>query len=180
MFLRSLQTLGLIGGKYCIVMNVSDNSFLLDRIDRRLIKALQPDAKASLAVLAGRVHLSQAQVHRRIRRLEEAGVLAGYSAQVDREMLGLDVVAFVGFSLAAEQNKRLREVEKQINSYAHVLEVYTVSGEHDYLVKVVASDLKALSGFLSEHLMQIPGVLNVKTTICLEELKNTTALPVDE
>jgi Lrp/AsnC family leucine-responsive transcriptional regulator len=141
---------------------------------------MQTDAKASLAVLADRVHLSQTQVHRRIRRMEEAGVLNGYAAVADREMLGLDVVAFVGFSLAAEQNKRLREVERQINSYAHVLEVYTVSGEHDYLVKVVATDLKALSGFLSEHLMQIPGVLNVKTTICLEELKNTTALPVNE
>jgi Lrp/AsnC family leucine-responsive transcriptional regulator len=160
--------------------SISTISSLLDRTDRRLLLALQTDAKASLAVLAGRVHLSQAQVHRRVRRLEEAGVLSGYAAVIDRELLGLDVVAFVGFSLAAEQNKRLREVERQINSYAHVLEVYTVSGEHDYLVKVVATDLKALSGFLSEHLMQIPGVLNVKTTICLEELKNTTALPVED
>jgi Lrp/AsnC family transcriptional regulator, leucine-responsive regulatory protein len=158
-------------------MSAFDENF--DRTDRRLLRALQTDAKASLAVLAERVHLSQAQVHRRVRRLEEAGLIRSYAAVVDRERLGLGVVAFVGFSLAAEQNKRMREVEKQINGYAQILEVYAVSGEHDYLVKIVADDLKALSAFLSDQLMQIPGVMNVKSTICLEELKNTTALPID-
>jgi Lrp/AsnC family transcriptional regulator, leucine-responsive regulatory protein len=158
---------------------MSDFDENFDRTDRRLLRALQTDAKASLAVLAERVHLSQAQVHRRVRRLEEAGLIRSYAAVVDRERLGLGVVAFVGFSLAAEQNKRLREVEKQINGYAQILEVYAVSGEHDYLVKIVADDLKALSAFLSDQLMQIPGVMNVKSTICLEELKNTTALPID-
>lgn len=151
----------------------------LDRTDRRLLRALQEDAKASLAVLAQRVHLSQAQVHRRVRKLEEMGVIRGYAVVADRESLGLDVVAFVGFSLAAEQNKRLRDVERQINAYGEILEVYTVSGEHDYLVKIVARDLKALSAFLSDELMQIPGVTNVKSTICLEEIKNTQALPID-
>ncbi len=139
----------------------------------------RPRRIGSLAVLAERVHLSQAQVHRRVRRLEEAGLISSYATVVDRERLGLGVVAFVGFSLAAEQNKRMREVEKQINGYAQILEVYAVSGEHDYLVKIVADDLKALSAFLSDQLMQIPGVMNVKSTICLEELKNTTALPID-
>jgi Lrp/AsnC family leucine-responsive transcriptional regulator len=158
---------------------MSDFDENFDRTDRRLLRALQTDAKASLAVLAERVHLSQAQVHRRVRRLEEAGLISSYATVVDRERLGLGVVAFVGFSLAAEQNKRMREVEKQINGYAQILEVYAVSGEHDYLVKIVADDLKALSAFLSDQLMQIPGVMNVKSTICLEELKNTTALPID-
>jgi len=158
---------------------MSDFDENFDRTDRRLLRALQTDAKASLAVLAERVHLSQAQVHRRVRRLEEAGLIRSYATVVDRERLGLGVVAFVGFSLAAEQNKRMREVEKQINGYAQILEVYAVSGEHDYLVKIVADDLKALSAFLSDQLMQIPGVMNVKSTICLEELKNTTALPID-
>lgn len=151
-----------------------------DRIDRRLLCALQGDARASLAQLAERVHLSPAQVHRRVRRLEETGLVRGYTALVDREKLGLGVVAFVGFSLAAEQNKRLRAFEQQINGYAQILEVYTVSGEHDYLVKVVANDLKALSAFLSDQLMQIPGVTDVKSTICLEELKNTGAMPIEE
>lgn len=159
-------------------MSTADEN--LDRTDRRLLRALQNDAKASLAVLAERVHLSQAQVHRRVRRLEEAGLIRGYAAIVDREQFGLGVVAFIGFSLAAEQNKHLREVEKQINGYGQILEVYAVSGEHDYLVKIVADDLKALSAFLSDQLMQIPGVMNVKSTICLEELKNTTALPIDD
>lgn len=158
-------------------MSELDENF--DRTDRRLLRALQDDAKASLATLAERVHLSQTQVHRRVRRLEEAGLIRGYVAIADREKMGLGVVAFVGFSLAAEQNKRLREVEKQINGYAQILEVYAVSGEHDYLVKIVADDLKALSAFLSDQLMQIPGVMNVKSTICLEELKNTAALPID-
>lgn len=151
----------------------------LDRIDRRLLLALQNDAKASLATLAERVHLSPTQVHRRVRKLEETGVIRGYAALPDRERIGLGVVAFVGFSLSAEQNKRLKEVERTINAYAQIVEVYTVSGEHDYLVKIVARDLKALSDFLSEQLMQIPGVINVKSTICLEEIKNTPALPIE-
>ena len=153
---------------------------LLDRTDRRLLAALQADGQASLQALAAQVHLSSAQVHRRVRRLEEVGVIRGYTTLVDREHLGLDVVAFVGFSLAAEQNKQLREIEQRINAFAEVVEVYTVSGEHDYLVKVLARDLRSLSGFLSEQLMQIPGVLNVKTTICLEELKNSPHLPLEE
>ena len=154
------------------------NSIQIDRIDRRLLRALQDDAKASLAELAGRVHLSQTQIHRRVKRLEEAGIIRGYTMVAAPEALGLDVVAFVGFSLAADQNKRLREVEKVIRSFDEILEVYAVSGEHDYLVKIVVSDLKALSAFLSDQLMQIPGVINVKSTICLEELKNTSALPI--
>ncbi|CAN5294022.1 Lrp/AsnC family transcriptional regulator [soil metagenome] len=152
----------------------------LDRTDRRLLATLQADAKASLAVLADRVHLSQAQVHRRVRRLEEAGVIAGYATRVDRSRIGLDVVAFVQFSLSAEQNKHLQRIEAQIGRYEEVIEIYAVSGEHDYLVKLVAADLKSLSCFLSEQLMQIPGVINVKSTICLEEIKNTTQLPVGE
>lgn len=152
----------------------------LDRTDRRLLKSLQADAKASLAVLAERVHLSQAQVHRRIRRLEEAGVIAGYATRVERSRIGLDVMAFVQFSLSAEQNKHLQRIEAQIGQYEEVIEIYAVSGEHDYLVKLVAADLKSLSSFLSEQLMQIPGVINVKSTICLEEIKNTTQLPVGE
>jgi Lrp/AsnC family leucine-responsive transcriptional regulator len=151
----------------------------LDRTDRRLLGRLQGDAKASLATLAATVHLSQAQVHRRIRRLEEAGVIAGYATRVDRSRIGLDVVAFVGFSLSAEQNKHLQRIEAQIGAYQQVLEIYAVSGEHDYLVKLVAADLKSLSSFLSEQLMQIPGVINVKSTICLEEIKTTTELPMD-
>ncbi len=158
-----------------------DSAFnALDKTDRRLLALLQPDARASLATLAARVHLSQAQVHRRIRRLEEAGVIAGYATRVDRGRLGLDVVAFVGFSLSAEQNKHLARIEAQIGRYEEVLEIYAVSGEHDYLVKLVAPDLRSLSNFLSDQLMQIPGVVNVKSTICLEEIKNTSQLPVGE
>lgn len=152
----------------------------LDKTDRRLLALLQPDAQASLAALAASVHLSQAQVHRRIRRLEQAGVIAGYATRVDRARLGLDVVAFVGFSLSAEQNKHLTRIETQIGRYEEVLEIYAVSGEHDYLVKLVAPDLRSLSNFLSDQLMQIPGVVNVKSTICLEEIKNTSQLPVGE
>ncbi|HEU4621414.1 MAG TPA: Lrp/AsnC family transcriptional regulator [Burkholderiaceae bacterium] len=149
-----------------------------DRIDRKLLKALQADAKMSLAQLAERVHLSQAQVHRRVRKLEESGVIRGYAVLADRESLGLGVIAFVGFSLAAEQNRHLRDIERRVDAYDAILEVYAVSGEHDYFIKIVARDLKALSSFLSDELMQIPGVTNVKSTICLEEIKSTTALPI--
>ena len=151
----------------------------LDDIDRKILRALQTDGRASNVDLAARVHLSAPQCYRRVRALEEAGVIRGYSARLAAEALGLSVTAYVSVSIAGDQFGRVREIEAHIRDYPQILECQAVSGDYDYLLKVVARDLKSLSPFLSDRLMQVAGIDDVRSMICLEEIKPTSPLPVD-
>jgi len=151
----------------------------LDAIDRKILDALQADGRISNVDLAARVHLSAPQCLRRMRALEERGVIRGYRALAAPERLGLGVVAYVHLNIDADAFGRVREIEQLIRSFPQILECYTVSGDYDYLLKVVARDLKSLSQFLTDRLMQTPGVADVRSMICLEEIKAPAPLPVD-
>jgi DNA-binding Lrp family transcriptional regulator len=151
----------------------------LDSLDRKILDALQADGRATNVELSARVHLSAPQCFRRVRSLEERGVIRGYRAQVQAEALGLGVVAYVSLNIDGGQFGRVREVEASIRDFPQILECHTVSGDSDYLLKVVARDLKSLSQFLTDRLMQVPGVDDVRTMICMEEVKAAAALPVD-
>ena len=151
----------------------------LDSIDRKIIDALQADGRASNVDLAARVHLSAPQCFRRVRSLEERGVIRGYRAAVQPAALGLGVMAFVSLNIDGGQFGRVREIEASIRDFPQILECHTVSGDSDYLLKVVARDLKSLSQFLADRLMQVPGVDDVRSMICLEEIKAPAPLPVD-
>ena len=151
----------------------------LDDIDRKILRLLQTDGRASNVDLAARVHLSAPQCYRRVRALEEVGVIRGYSARLAAEALGLSVTAYVSVSIAGDQFGRVREIEAQIRDYPQILECQAVSGDYDYLLKVVARDLKSLSTFLTDRLMQVAGIDDVRSMICLEEIKPTSPLPVD-
>ena len=105
-------------------------------------------------------------------------MIRGYTAQVRPEALGLGVAAYVSLNIAGEQFGRVREIEASIRAFPQILECHTVSGDYDYLLKVVARDLKSLSQFLTDRLMQIPGVDDVRSMICLEEIKPPSPLPV--
>lgn len=153
--------------------------FSLDALDCKILEALQSDGRATNVELASRVHLSAPQCFRRVRSLEERGVIRGYAARVPPESLGLSVVAYVSLNIAGEQFGRVREIEASIRAFPQILECYTVSGDYDYLLKVVARDLKSLSQFLTDRLMQVPGVDDVRSMICLEEVKAASPLPVD-
>ncbi len=150
----------------------------LDAIDRRLIEALQRDGRDYNAEPAARVHLSPPQCFRRVKALEERGVLRGYRALVSPERLGLGVTAFVSLNIDGEAFDRVREIEALIRDFPEILECHTVSGDCDYLLKVVASDLKSLSQFLTDRLMQIRGVADIRSMICLEEIKPPSPLSV--
>lgn len=154
-------------------------SNLLDPIDRKILVALQASGRASNVELAGAVHLSAPQCYRRTRALEERGVIRGYAAQVDAGALGFGVTAYVSVSIAGDQFARVREIEREIAAYPEVLECHAVSGDYDYLLKVVAHDLKSLSQLLTDRLMQIAGVDDVRSMICLEEIKPPSPVPVD-
>jgi len=106
-------------------------------------------------------------------------VIRGYAAQLDPASLGLGVTAYVNVSIAGDQFGRVRDIEAQIRDYPQILECHAVSGDYDYLLKVVAHDLKSLSTFLTDRLMQVPGIDDVRSMICLEEIKPPSPLPVE-
>jgi len=150
-----------------------------DRYDQAILEALQENGRASNVELSERAHLSAPQCYRRVQRLEEQGVIRGYMAQVDPAAIGMGVVAFVSLNIDREQSKQVRLLEKAIRKFPEILECYTISGDFDYLLKVVATDLKSLSGFLTDRLMQVPGVAGVRSTVCLEEIKPPSPLPLE-
>jgi DNA-binding Lrp family transcriptional regulator len=115
---------------YHLVMTAS-----LDDIDRKILHVLQAEGRASNVELAARVHLSAPQCYRRVRALEEGGVIRGYSARIEAEALGLAVTAYVSVSIAGDQFGRVREIEAQIRDYPQILECQAVSGDYDYLLK---------------------------------------------
>lgn len=154
-------------------------SFPLTPSDRRILSVLQRSGRASNVELAAEVHLSAPQCFRRTRALEVQGVIRGYTARVDPEALGLNVTAYVSVRLAGDQFGRVREIEQEMAADPQILECFAVSGDSDYLLKVVARDLKGLSQFLTDRLMQISGVDDVRSMICLEEVKPASPLPVD-
>jgi DNA-binding Lrp family transcriptional regulator len=155
------------------------NTLSLDAIDRKILRTLQADGRATNVDLSAAVHLSAPQCFRRVRTLEERGVIRGYRAQVDAASLGLGVTAYVSVTIDGGQFGQVRRIEAQICDFPQILECHTVSGDHDYLLKVVARDLKSLSQFLTDRLMQVPGVDDVRSMICLEEIKPAAPLPVD-
>jgi len=152
----------------------------LDRIDRRLLAHLQLNGRASNLELAQAVGLSPAQCHRRHRRLEEQGYIAGYAARLDAVRLNLGVIAFIDVAMEKGHIRDLKKFTDVIVDLPEILECYSVTGDFDYVIKVVARDLKSLSTFLMEKLMRLPGVNSVRSSICLDELKCTTALPLPE
>jgi Lrp/AsnC family leucine-responsive transcriptional regulator len=129
--------------------------------------------------LAAAIHLSAPQCFRRVRALEERGVIRGYRASVDAASVGLGVTAYVSLNIVGNAFGQVREIEAQLRDFPQVLECHIVSGDCDYLLKVVARDLKTLSHFLTDRLMQVPGVANVRSMICLEEIKPAGPMPVD-
>jgi Lrp/AsnC family transcriptional regulator, leucine-responsive regulatory protein len=150
----------------------------LDGIDRKILEVIQVDGRISNVDLAGRIKLSAPQCFRRVRSLEERGVLRGYRAEVSPEALGFGVTAYVSVSIGGNDFGRVREIEAEIRAFPQILECFSVSGEDDYLLKVVSYDLKTLSNFLTDHLMQVPGIDDVRSMICLEEIKPASPLPV--
>ncbi|KAF3997130.1 Lrp/AsnC family transcriptional regulator [Glaciimonas immobilis] len=150
----------------------------LDRYDKIILRMLQANGRASNVELSEQVNLSPPQCYRRVHRLEKEGIIRGYAAQVEPAAIGLGVTAFVSLNIAREQFKQVRKLEKIIRAFPEILECYAISGDFDYLLKVVANDLKSLSGFLTDRLMQVPGVAGVKSMVCLEEIKSPSPLPL--
>ncbi|MEZ5646164.1 MAG: Lrp/AsnC family transcriptional regulator [Burkholderiaceae bacterium] len=150
----------------------------LDRLDRRILSVLQARGRISNQELAQAVHLSPAQCNRRHKRLESAGYIQLRGA-LDARKLGLGVTAFVHVSMERGQHKEVLKFQRTVARMPEVLECHAVTGDFDYVCKVIARDLKGLSDFLLGTLAQLSGVSGVRSSICLNELKCTSALPLD-
>lgn len=150
----------------------------IDRTDLRLLELLQKDAKLSHAALGEQVHLSASQVSRRIARLEEAGIVKGYLAQLDPDVLGLDVEAFTSVSLDRHDPGVGEAFEHSIQAIDEILDCMAVTGEADYILRVVAPDLKAFAKLVTDRLIQLPGVKMVRSNIGLHRIKRSHAMPL--
>jgi Lrp/AsnC family transcriptional regulator len=150
----------------------------LDEFDRKILDRLQSDATIAVADLAEQVGLSQSTCWRRINLLEQAGVIRARVALLDAKALGIEVTVFANIKLSAHGRRSLTEFEEAISQYPDVVECYTMSGEMDFLLRIVARDIESYERFLRQTLLQMPSVQEVHSHIALSQVKHTTVLPL--
>jgi Lrp/AsnC family leucine-responsive transcriptional regulator len=151
---------------------------VLDAIDRKILARLQENARIANVELSEAVGLSPAPCLRRVRALEERGVIRKHVTLLDPTAVGLPVSVFVNVSLERQIEKVLRRFESAILTRPEVMECYLMTGDADYLLRVVCADLAAYERFLLDHLTQVPGVAAIRSSFALKQVKYSTALPV--
>ena len=152
----------------------------LDATDWRILKELQADGRLTNVALAARVGLSPPPCLRRVQALEQAGLIRGYHADLDRQLTGFEVEAFAMVTLKAQGEGELRAFENRILTWPLVREAHMLSGEIDYMLRCVAPDLPAFQDFVLGELNAWPNVASVKTTLVLRRAKWEPGVPVDE
>lgn len=150
----------------------------IDDFDRKMLALLQEDARLTNNDLSARVHLSPSQCSRRRQRLEEDGLIRGYRAELDREKLGFLLVSMVSVTLATHNRDNARRFAELVSKLPEVQEAHALTGEMDYVLKVVTPDLKMLSEFVNGVLLPHDSVQHVKTAIVLDTLKEAGPLPL--
>jgi Lrp/AsnC family leucine-responsive transcriptional regulator len=150
----------------------------LDDVDLRLLERVQNEGRLPIAELAKHVALSPSTCARRLRLLEDGGVIRGYGARVDHSAVGLPMVAFVLVSLSRKSEEVLSAFEAAIGKAPEVMEAYLMTGRDDYLLRVVVSDLQAYERFVKQRLTRIPGVSQVETSFMLRQVTARQALPI--
>ncbi len=150
----------------------------LDAIDRRILEVLQRNARIANTELADEVGLTPAPCLRRVKRLEELGFIAGYTAVLDHKRVGLGLTVFVTVTLDRQTKRTYDDFAAKMRSAHEVLECYLILGERDFLLKIVVADLDAYQRFYLEVLTLAPGVRNINSIIAVNEEKRTTALPI--
>ena len=157
-----------------------ENSYdTLDNLDKAILQALQSEGRMSNVELAQRINLSPPATHARIKRLEQRGYIRQYVALLDQESVGYDMLCFVHISLQLHQPEQVETIRTTIHQMPEVLECYHVTGEFDYLLKVVIKNRKDLERFVIDRLTPVPGVARIYTSLVLNEVKSTTELPVE-
>jgi Lrp/AsnC family transcriptional regulator len=149
-----------------------------DDVDLEILEALQEDASLPTAAIAKRVGLSMSPCWRRIRRLEDLGIITGRVALLDRHKLGFEVTVFASVKLSAHGRQSLPEFESAISDLPEVVACWAMTGPVDYLVQVVTRNIQSYERLLRDHLLQLPTVQEVHSQIALSQPKYTTRLPL--
>lgn len=139
----------------------------LDKTDRQLLMALQDDCQQSVAVLAEKVSLSPSACHRRIKRLEESGIIQGYTALVDGKAVGCNIEFFVEVSLDSQRQDTLQAFEKTVKDVPEILECHLMTGTADYLMRVGVADTQGYERFHRDHIATLPGVARIQSSLVL-------------
>ena len=154
------------------------DSTMIDAIDQRIIRALQRDGRMTMQHLADEVGLSASPCARRVRMLEEAGIIKGYAAIIDEARLGFGVSVFVSVKLDRQVDDALRNFETQVKACPEVVDCWLMTGSRDYLIRIATSDLAAFEAYLTGKLTRIAGVSSIESSIPLRCVKSANARQV--
>ena len=160
-------------------MSRSPKSLQLDATDRGILQELQLDGRLSNVELADRVHLSPSACLRRVKQLEDSGVISGYVAVLNSKLLGQSGVSFTIINLATMSNALLEAFEQAVVDEPQILDCYYVAGSNDYLIRFTYGDAEDLERFHTNVLMRLPGVERSNSMLVLRTVKKTTALPMN-
>lgn len=150
----------------------------LDAFDRRILDALQRDGRLSNVELANEIGLSPSPCLRRVRLLEEAGVIRGYQANLDRDEVGLGLTVFVGIKVERHHEQEAEAFRVAVTALPEVISAFLVSGESDFLLQVVVPDLRGYERFLTGVLLKLPGVSDIRSNFAIQTVKAPSALPL--
>ncbi len=152
--------------------------YKLDDIDRRIVQALQADGRMSNQDLAEKVGLSPSPCARRVRLLEEAGVIEGYVAVVNQDKLGLPVSVFASIKLERQREEELDRFATAVSRWPEVADCYLMTGPRDYLLRIIVADLAAYERFLKDKLTRLDNIASIETSFALGKVKRSFAVPV--
>lgn len=150
----------------------------MDYIEYKLLNSLQKNARLTNLELAKQVGLSASPCLRRVKSLEESGVISGYSAIINQNKVHLSVNVFVQVSLERQSEERLQIFEEKIMEYREVMEAYLMTGEADYLLRIVVKDLQAYEKFLKDNLTKIKGIASIRSYFSLKQVTRKYNLPI--
>lgn len=151
---------------------------VLDAIDRRILVALQRNARLTLQELAGEVGLSPSPCARRVRLMEEAGIITGYAALVDQARVGLAISVFASVRLERQREEDLDRFSQAVQRWPEVADCYLMTGQRDYLMRIVVQDLEAYERFLKDKLTRLDGVASIESSFALGQVKRSHVLPL--
>jgi Lrp/AsnC family leucine-responsive transcriptional regulator len=150
----------------------------LDRFDRAILQVLQHEGRIPNSTLAERVNLSESACLRRVRQLEEAGLIEGYTALINQQKAGFPVNVFVNITLERQDETDLRKFEEAVRKIPEVMECYLMTGDYDYVLRVVVADTADFERLHSRHLTRLPGVARVHSSFALRTVQKSRELPI--
>lgn len=150
----------------------------LDKVERQILTVLQSEGRLTNQQLAERIQMSPAACWRRVKQLEQRGVIQNYAAILDRKQAGFNFCTFVHVSLSRHIKENVEKFEVAIKERPEVLECYATTGDSDFILRVVAQDIESYDRFLEEFVFGLPGLLQVRSNIALREIKFDTRLPL--